>query len=90
MRADPEMEYLAEIHFNQPVQMWVRKRLVNLSHCTHFSNLFIYFCSFDSTAGSITLGVLSDKSAGEGQRCHCSSTSDCNVRGIAQAVIFCY
>lgn len=24
LRADPEMEYLAEIHFNQPVQMWVR------------------------------------------------------------------
>lgn len=24
IRADPEMEYLAEIHFNQPVQMWVR------------------------------------------------------------------
>lgn len=28
MRADPEMEYLAEIHFNQPVQMWVRMRLL--------------------------------------------------------------
>lgn len=27
MRADPEMEYLAEIHFNQPVQMWVCMRL---------------------------------------------------------------
>jgi len=24
IRADPEMEYLAEIHFNQPIQMWVR------------------------------------------------------------------
>ena len=23
VRADPEMEYLAEINFNQPVQMWV-------------------------------------------------------------------
>ncbi|XP_062116921.1 transcription initiation factor TFIID subunit 2 isoform X3 [Humulus lupulus] len=22
MRADPELEYLAEIHFNQPIQMW--------------------------------------------------------------------
>ncbi|XP_048328953.2 transcription initiation factor TFIID subunit 2 [Ziziphus jujuba] len=25
MRADPEMEYLAEIHFNQPVQMWINQ-----------------------------------------------------------------
>ncbi|KAK2663584.1 hypothetical protein Ddye_002158 [Dipteronia dyeriana] len=25
IRADPEMEYLAEIHFNQPVQMWVNQ-----------------------------------------------------------------
>ncbi|KAI5660153.1 hypothetical protein M9H77_28946 [Catharanthus roseus] len=25
LRADPEMEYLAEIHFNQPVQMWVNQ-----------------------------------------------------------------
>ncbi|XP_064954623.1 transcription initiation factor TFIID subunit 2-like isoform X1 [Musa acuminata AAA Group] len=25
IRVDPEMEYLAEIHFYQPVQMWVRK-----------------------------------------------------------------
>lgn len=24
VRADPEMEYLAEIHFNQPLKMWVR------------------------------------------------------------------
>jgi len=24
IRADPDMEYLAEVHFNQPVQMWVR------------------------------------------------------------------
>ncbi|KAK3020055.1 hypothetical protein RJ639_002770 [Escallonia herrerae] len=24
LRADPEMEYLAEIHFNQTIQMWVR------------------------------------------------------------------
>ena len=23
IRVDPEMEYLAEIHFHQPVQMWV-------------------------------------------------------------------
>lgn len=23
LRADPEMEYLAEIQFHQPVQMWV-------------------------------------------------------------------
>ncbi|KAK3032921.1 hypothetical protein RJ639_036502 [Escallonia herrerae] len=23
LRADPEMEYLAEIHFNQTIQMWV-------------------------------------------------------------------
>lgn len=23
LRADPEMEYLAEVHFKQPVQMWV-------------------------------------------------------------------
>lgn len=28
LRVDPEMEYLAEIHFNQPVQMWVRMNLV--------------------------------------------------------------
>jgi hypothetical protein len=27
IRADPDMEYLAEVHFNQPVQMWVRMRL---------------------------------------------------------------
>jgi hypothetical protein len=26
MRADPEMEYLAEIHVNQPIQMWVRMK----------------------------------------------------------------
>ncbi|KAK9278347.1 hypothetical protein L1049_027912 [Liquidambar formosana] len=25
LRADPEMEYLAEIHFNQPVQMWINQ-----------------------------------------------------------------
>ncbi|XP_040997720.1 transcription initiation factor TFIID subunit 2 [Juglans microcarpa x Juglans regia] len=25
MRADPEMEYLAEIHFNQPLQMWINQ-----------------------------------------------------------------
>ncbi|KAB2072838.1 hypothetical protein ES319_A07G044500v1 [Gossypium barbadense] len=25
IRADPEMEYLAEIHFNQPVQMWINQ-----------------------------------------------------------------
>ncbi|KAM6569313.1 hypothetical protein CsatB_017298 [Cannabis sativa] len=25
MRADPEMEYLAEIHFNQPIQMWINQ-----------------------------------------------------------------
>ncbi|KAB2633686.1 transcription initiation factor TFIID subunit 2 [Pyrus ussuriensis x Pyrus communis] len=25
MRADPEIEYLAEIHFNQPVQMWINQ-----------------------------------------------------------------
>ncbi|XP_048137584.1 transcription initiation factor TFIID subunit 2 isoform X3 [Rhodamnia argentea] len=25
IRADPEMEYIAEIHFNQPVQMWVNQ-----------------------------------------------------------------
>ncbi|XP_021849855.1 transcription initiation factor TFIID subunit 2 isoform X2 [Spinacia oleracea] len=25
VRADPEMEYLAEIHFNQPVQMWINQ-----------------------------------------------------------------
>ncbi|KAK3225655.1 hypothetical protein Dsin_005517 [Dipteronia sinensis] len=25
IRADPEMEYLAEFHFNQPVQMWVNQ-----------------------------------------------------------------
>uniref|UniRef100_A0A8I6XVW2 Transcription initiation factor TFIID subunit 2 Ig-like domain-containing protein n=1 Tax=Hordeum vulgare subsp. vulgare TaxID=112509 RepID=A0A8I6XVW2_HORVV len=24
IRVDPEMEYLAEIHFHQPIQMWVR------------------------------------------------------------------
>ncbi|KAL9239420.1 hypothetical protein vseg_013745 [Gypsophila vaccaria] len=24
-RADPEMEYLAEIHFNQPLQMWINQ-----------------------------------------------------------------
>lgn len=28
LRADPEMEYLAEIHFHQPVQMWVRLNFV--------------------------------------------------------------
>lgn len=27
LRADPEMEYLAEVHFNQPVQMWVSVKL---------------------------------------------------------------
>ena len=27
VRADPEMEYLAHIHFNQPLQMWVRLRV---------------------------------------------------------------
>ena len=27
IRADPDMEYLAEVHFNQPVQMWVRIKL---------------------------------------------------------------
>lgn len=26
IRVDPEMEYLAEIHFHQPVQMWVRTK----------------------------------------------------------------
>ncbi|KAK4361969.1 hypothetical protein RND71_017210 [Anisodus tanguticus] len=25
LRADPELEYLAEIHFNQPVQMWINQ-----------------------------------------------------------------
>ncbi|KAE8675596.1 Transcription initiation factor TFIID subunit 2 [Hibiscus syriacus] len=25
IRADPEMEYLTEIHFNQPVQMWINQ-----------------------------------------------------------------
>lgn len=25
LRADPEMEYLAEIHFSQPVQMWINQ-----------------------------------------------------------------
>ncbi|GMN57919.1 hypothetical protein TIFTF001_027031, partial [Ficus carica] len=25
MRADPEMEYLAEINFNQPIQMWINQ-----------------------------------------------------------------
>ncbi|KAK6139962.1 hypothetical protein DH2020_026338 [Rehmannia glutinosa] len=25
IRADPEMEYLAEVHFNQPVQMWINQ-----------------------------------------------------------------
>ncbi|XP_057777972.1 transcription initiation factor TFIID subunit 2-like [Salvia miltiorrhiza] len=25
LRADPEMEYLAEVHFNQPVQMWINQ-----------------------------------------------------------------
>ncbi|XP_074343481.1 transcription initiation factor TFIID subunit 2 [Apium graveolens] len=25
IRADPEMEYVAEIHFNQPVQMWINQ-----------------------------------------------------------------
>ncbi|XP_057719844.1 transcription initiation factor TFIID subunit 2 [Arachis stenosperma] len=25
IRADPDMEYLAEIHFNQPVQMWINQ-----------------------------------------------------------------
>ncbi|KAF5206181.1 Transcription initiation factor tfiid subunit [Thalictrum thalictroides] len=25
LRADPEMEYLAEIHFNQPIQMWINQ-----------------------------------------------------------------
>lgn len=25
IRADPEMEYLAEIHFNQPIQMWINQ-----------------------------------------------------------------
>ncbi|XP_062116920.1 transcription initiation factor TFIID subunit 2 isoform X2 [Humulus lupulus] len=25
MRADPELEYLAEIHFNQPIQMWINQ-----------------------------------------------------------------
>ncbi|KAG8376748.1 hypothetical protein BUALT_Bualt09G0096000 [Buddleja alternifolia] len=25
LRADPEMEYLAEVHFNQPVQMWMNQ-----------------------------------------------------------------
>ncbi|XP_059641046.1 transcription initiation factor TFIID subunit 2 isoform X5 [Cornus florida] len=25
LRADPEMEYLAEIHFNQPLQMWINQ-----------------------------------------------------------------
>lgn len=25
VRADPEMEYLAEIHFNQPLQMWINQ-----------------------------------------------------------------
>ncbi|KAJ4835519.1 Transcription initiation factor TFIID subunit 2 [Turnera subulata] len=25
IRADPEMEYLAEIHFNQPLQMWINQ-----------------------------------------------------------------
>ncbi|KAK1407423.1 hypothetical protein QVD17_39039 [Tagetes erecta] len=25
LRADPEMEYLAEIHFNQPVHMWINQ-----------------------------------------------------------------
>ncbi|XP_027333362.1 transcription initiation factor TFIID subunit 2 isoform X2 [Abrus precatorius] len=25
IRADPDMEYLAEVHFNQPVQMWINQ-----------------------------------------------------------------
>ncbi|XP_073310430.1 transcription initiation factor TFIID subunit 2 isoform X3 [Primulina huaijiensis] len=25
LKADPEMEYLAEVHFNQPVQMWINQ-----------------------------------------------------------------
>ncbi|CAN6195895.1 unnamed protein product [Urochloa humidicola] len=25
IRVDPEMEYLAEIHFHQPVQMWINQ-----------------------------------------------------------------
>ncbi|KAL6507752.1 hypothetical protein OROGR_023947 [Orobanche gracilis] len=28
--ADPEMEYLAEIHFNQPVQMWINQSINQL------------------------------------------------------------
>lgn len=52
LRADPEMEYLAEIHFHQPVQMWVRPNFVihnifigRLHVCLYFiSGLSILFC----------------------------------------------
>lgn len=51
LRADPEMEYLAEIHFNQPVQMWVRTNLVGSrhdfteTHALQFSiSLYFFWC----------------------------------------------
>lgn len=43
MRADPEMEYLAEIHFNQPIQMWVRMKA-----CTIFVSILPCFLALYS------------------------------------------
>ena len=40
LRADPEMEYLAEIHFNQPVQMWVSLERSSLLVALLLINMF--------------------------------------------------
>ena len=43
IRADPDMEYLAEVHFNQPVQMWVRMRLYWRSQLIFWSIVGLHF-----------------------------------------------
>jgi hypothetical protein len=46
IRVDPEMEYLAEIHFHQPVQMWVRATnlpYINIIFCWLATILFLCY-----------------------------------------------
>lgn len=45
LRADPEMEYLAEIHFHQPVQMWVRLNFVIHNIFVGRVHVCLYFIS---------------------------------------------